>query len=296
MALPFQIIERPPRFPFVDELLRVNRVETQTAAAQGDAENPGHFAQPDQRRHHRLDIDLEQLRLKTFLQPARRRFGEEPALLDEPDLGTTLRFVHIMRRHENCDPAMPKLVKQIPDLLAMDRVETGSWFVEKEERRIVNEGAGHRQHLAHAAGKLAGHRVLFFCEVGQFQQPFQPDWYLVSRDAAGAGKEADVFLDGQIAIETETLGDITELPPGLMPFAPDIHPGDLGPAAAGTNEAAEHADRGRLARAIGAEKPEDRSRRDRKRKIADGIRVAVRFAQALEKDGRFAHVLSVEAL
>ena len=51
----------------------------------------------------------------------------------------------------------------------------------------------------------------------------------------------------------------------------------------------EHADGGRLAGAVRAEKAEDRAGSDREGKIPHGFRFAERFAEAVEKNGRFAH-------
>ena len=210
-------------------------------------------------------------------------------MLDKPDFGATLGFIHVMGRDEDRDAAVAEVVEQIPDLLAMDRIETGSRFVEKEQRRIVDERARHRQHLAHPAGKFAGHGVPFFFQIGQVQQTREPLRQFISRHPAGAGEKANVFFDGQVAIEAETLRDVAELISHLVAVAPDIHARDLRPAAAGMNQSTQHPDRRRLARAICAEETEDRSRRDRERKIADRVRIAVGFAEAVEKDGRFAH-------
>src|SRR5205085_8802668 len=66
VAAPLDVVEGPPSLPFADELFGICCVKAQAAAAQRDTENPGHFAQPNQRRHQRLDIDLEQLRLETL--------------------------------------------------------------------------------------------------------------------------------------------------------------------------------------------------------------------------------------
>ena len=79
-----------------------------------------------------------------------------------------------MGRDENGDAAVAQIVEQIPDLLAMNGIEAGSRFVEKKKRRIVHERAGHREHLAHAAGEFAGHGAAFFFQVGQFQQTREP--------------------------------------------------------------------------------------------------------------------------
>src|SRR3954464_13079732 len=135
----------------------------------------------------------------------------------------------------------------------------------------MNERARHRQHLAHAAGKFSRHRVMFFFEIGQLQEALEPLRNFVTRHSARTGEEADVFLDREIAIETETLGDVAKLHSRLMALAPDVHPDDLRPAAARVHETAEHPNGGGLAGAVRAEETKDGPRRDRERQIADGI-------------------------
>src|SRR3954447_22767252 len=109
MAPPFQIVKGPVSLPIGDEPLGIGRVKAQAAAPQRDAENTRHFAQLHQRRHDWLDVNLEELRLKTFLQGARRRVREKPAFLDEPDFRTALGLIHVMRRYKNRDPAVAQV-------------------------------------------------------------------------------------------------------------------------------------------------------------------------------------------
>src|SRR5205823_4935836 len=161
---------------------------------------------------------------------------------------------------EDRDPAMAEIIEQVPDLLAMDGVEARSWFIQENKRRIVDERAGHRQHLAHSARKIVGHGVAFLLEIGQDEQSLDARGQLGSGYPARATEKANVLLHRQIAIKAETLGDITKLRARQMAIAPHIHVGDLGAAARRMDQATEHADGGRLAGAVRAEKAEDRTR------------------------------------
>src|SRR6266513_4030587 len=98
MAAPLQISERPVALPFVYQFFGIDGVETQAATAQRYAEDSRHFAQPDERRHDRVHVDFEKLRLKTFLQSARWRFRQEPAFLNETHFRAAFRFINVMGR------------------------------------------------------------------------------------------------------------------------------------------------------------------------------------------------------
>ena len=153
----------------------------------------------------------------------------------------------------------------------------------------MDERARHRQHLAHSTGERVRHRFAFRFEVGQFQEAFDPFRQLVSRDAGGSAEKPNVLFHGEIAIEAETLRDISEFRARPMPLPPDIETADLRAAAGGMDQPTQHPDGGGLARAVRTEKTEDRARRDREREILDRVGVPVRFAEAVEKNGRFAH-------
>src|SRR5437762_11554444 len=106
MAAPLQISERPVALPFVHQFFGVDSVETEAATAQRYAEDSRHFAQPDERRHDRIHVDFEKLRLEAFLQSARRRLRQEPAFLNETHFRAAFRFIHVMGRYENRDAAI----------------------------------------------------------------------------------------------------------------------------------------------------------------------------------------------
>ena len=133
------------------------------------------FPQPDQPGHDRVDVDLEQFRPEAFLELAWRRLRQETAFLDETNLGAPFRFIHVMGRDKNGDPAVAQVVEQIPDLLAMDRVEAGGRFVQKQKRRIVYQRTRHCEHLAHAAGEFTGHGAPLFLPVAPVLQDARPD-------------------------------------------------------------------------------------------------------------------------
>src|SRR5947207_1625459 len=144
-AQQFQIWKRPVRLPGRNQSFRIGRINPEGTTAQGNAKNPWKIAQPNQRRHYRIDIDLEQFGAKARFQVSRGRFGQQPAALDEAHLGATLRFIHVMGGNENGFATVAQIVKQVPNMLAVHRIEPRGWFIEKKQGWVVHERATKRE-------------------------------------------------------------------------------------------------------------------------------------------------------
>ena len=65
-----------------------------------------------------------------------------------------LRFIHVVRRHEQSHPLPGKFEEQIPEFAPCHRVDSCGWFIEKKHGGLMHERAGHGQALAPASGKL----------------------------------------------------------------------------------------------------------------------------------------------
>src|SRR5580700_2732622 len=235
----------------------MRRVNPQTAAAQGNAKDTGNIAQSDQGGHDRFDIDLEQSRVKTFLQIPRRSFGQKLSAFEKTHFGAPLRFVHVMSSDEDGLALAAQVVEQIPNLLPMNRVEAGGWFIQEKQRWIVNKRAIHREQLPHPAGQTSsgGHSLWF--EIGQTEQTLDAFIEFAGRHPAGAAKKAKIFFDGQIGIKTEALRDITELSAHTMSIFPNIVTSNCSIAVRGMGQPAKHSHGRGFACAVRAEEAED---------------------------------------
>ena len=58
-------------------------------------------------------------------------------MINKADLGAAFRFIHVMRRDKDRLAGAGQVVEQIPDLLAVHRVEAGRRFVQEKQRRIT---------------------------------------------------------------------------------------------------------------------------------------------------------------
>ncbi len=94
-----------------------------------------------------------------------------------------------MRRDEDRFAFVAQIVEQIPDSLPMHRIESGSRFIQKKQRRIVNQRATEREQLAHAAGQASrrGRSLLF--EIGQAQQSADARFQFRRGNTTRAAKE-----------------------------------------------------------------------------------------------------------
>src|ERR1700730_10490190 len=102
-------------------------------------------------------------------------------------------------------------------------------------------------------------------------------------------EKAEIFQDGEIAIKTEALRDISKLGPHKMPIFPSIRAFNRGMARRRMRQATQHSHRRGFARAVRAEKTKDCSRFDLKGKILHSMDVTETLAQLVEHDRRFAH-------
>ena len=82
-----------------------------------------------------------------------------------------LGLVEIRRGHHDRDALAQELRQQLPELAARHRIDAGRRLVEQDERRLVDERAGERQLLLHAARQLAGQPRAERRELRHLEQP-----------------------------------------------------------------------------------------------------------------------------
>src|SRR5438477_4439898 len=98
-----------------------------------------------------------------------------------------------MSSNENGLSLIAQIVKQVPNLLTVHRIEPGSRFIKKQQRRIVHERTGKREQLAHASGETSRFGVALGFEIAQAQEVLDPLLQRGTRHPAGPAEEAKVF-------------------------------------------------------------------------------------------------------
>ena len=111
-----------------------------------------------------------------------------------------------------------------------------------------------------------------------------PSGWIAHAEAVNLGKERDVFIDGQIAIQTEALREIAQIARhGHVRLHRIVAKHPKG-AVVGLQQPAHQPNRRRLARAVRADQAEHFARFDRQAQFAHGNDVAVFFRHAIQSE------------
>lgn len=224
-------------------------------------------------------VDLGEL-FKVVGHAADDEFGE----VDVADVAAAFGFVHVMGGDEEGHAEAGELEEEVPEFAAGDGVDAGGGFVEEEDLGLVHEGAGHGEALAPAAGEEGGAAVEVGLEVGEGDEFFAAGFEFGAVEAVEASVELEVFEGGEFVVEGEFLGHIADEAFDLFGGLFDVEAGDFGGSFGGFEDAAEHADDGGFAGAVGAEEAKDGAFGDVEGDVVDGGEVAEAFGEVMAFD------------
>jgi hypothetical protein len=142
----------------------------------------------------------------------------------------------------------------------------------------VHHRAGDHDPLRLAAGHVVGLVVPALAQAEQLEQLVGAAVALCRRHAMVGGVEDQVLPDRERAVEVRPLRHDGQMGPRPHRIAGDVdaaHPGD---AARAPHPRREDADGRRLARAVGAQEPEDLAALDAERDPVDGVHGSLRVA------------------
>ena len=71
--------------------------------------------------------------MQTFFKSERRAFCEKLSTLNESDIRASVCFIRIMSGDDDRRALLAQLMKKYPDVLAVNRIETDSRLVKKQE-------------------------------------------------------------------------------------------------------------------------------------------------------------------
>ena len=146
----------------------------------------------------RLDLIADQGR--------RRRLGDTPPMIDDQQpVAEPLGLVHEMRGEHDGLALCQQALQALPDQVTGLRIKSGSGFVEKEHRRIVDQRTRNGQAPAHATRQLLDLRVALACQLREIQQHVDAP----ARNRIGLAKVAaedeQVLGNGEVRIERVVL-------------------------------------------------------------------------------------------
>src|SRR6185295_713366 len=153
-----------------------------------------------------------------------------------------------------------ELEQSFPEIAAALRIHRAGGLIQQQQLRCMQRGRGQRQALALAAAHAAG------ALRAQLAQPVSFQLRLDARLESGAetvqaADELQVFFDGEVVPQREFLRHVTEPPANRLGVVDDAQAEDFGVSVARREQAAQHAQRRRLAGAVGAEEAVDASGR-----------------------------------
>ena len=90
-----------------------------------------------------------------------------------------------------------------PEVAPRYRVDAGGGFVEDDQFRLVNQRAGERQFLFHAAGQMFHRPPAELGETGDREQPLLAFGQRGCRNQPQLGEEIDVFLDREFGVQVQ---------------------------------------------------------------------------------------------
>ena len=180
-------------------------------------------------------------------------------------------------------PFGPERFDAVKDRVARLRVDPDSGFVQKDQRRIVDERGGEVQAALHAA--RVGHRAMggTVFELHEPQRPTHACGEGCAAQTVNSAEEFEVFPAGQLVVHRERLRRDTDLPAdggvGGTPAASDGYP-----ALIGREEAHGQIHRRALSGAVRPQQAEDLALPNLKREAVDSDKGAVALSNVFQDE------------
>src|SRR6516165_316843 len=217
--------------------------------------DPGHLSEPARGLIDRFSGGLLVIEPEIARHLIGRALRDDMAVRKIDDTLTAFGLVHVVGRDEGSQTFARHVVNEIPEFAPGFGIDTSGGLVEQQELWLVQYTGGERQPLLPAAGEVPGKLVRPPGEA-------HPCHNVLHRLPAVAclihsGDEIEVLEHREILVEAEALGHIADLSPNARRIRDDVQPEAGTSAAVRRQQTAEHADRRRLAAAVGAEEAAD---------------------------------------
>ena len=209
-----------------------------------------------------------------------RAAGQQLAVGDVADAVAALGLVHVVGGDQHGQPVARQPVDLVPEFAPRLGVDAGRRLVEQQQLRLVHDAGGERQPLLPAAGQRAGELVAPRRQAKLLERAV--DMLGDRLQLVEPRHEFQVLGDRQILVERELLRHVADFALDLQALGPDIVAEHRALALVGRQQAAQHADGRRLARAVRAEEADDLALGDRHRDMVDDGLVAEALDQSAE--------------
>ncbi len=201
-----------------------------------------------------------------------------------------LGLLHVVRGEQDGLALVVQQPEDVPEVHPGLRVEPGGRLVEEQHLGPVHQRPGDQQPPGLPAGQVGGDRLAPVAKPERVDQLRRPPPGLPGPQAEEPAAELQVLRDRELHVEGVVLGDHADPALDADRVGHHVDAGHPGPAPGGHHERGQHADRGGLARPVGAEQAEQFAGGHIQVDAADGGHVTagglVRLAQILGADRR----------
>ena len=214
--------------------------------------------------HQRVVDVLQGLAAETLPQRGRRPLGHHLSRPDEGDLlAERLRLLDVVGGQEDGRLLLGVEPPEIaPELMPELQVHARRRLIEHDQRRTVHERSGDEKAAAHAAGQTVRADVGLLAEVEDGQQFVGPSSSISLRHAEVSAVVDQALTGREETVEMHLLRRESDELAHNAGLGHSIVPEDEQVARRDAHQPGGRPDQRGLARAVGAQQPEERSRRD----------------------------------
>jgi hypothetical protein len=219
-----------------------------------------------------------------ILEPA---FGHQLAARDDPGVGAQpLDDIEHVRGQEHRRVARAhEPAQELAQAAGRHGVHALEGLVQEQQARPMDERTGQRQLLAHAVRVTRHQLARVLGKLHRRQQLAPAVGGVRARQAVHAADEAQVLLAGQPFEQVQTVGNDADAAFDRDRIADDVVAQHQRAPLRWRQQPGEDVDGGGLARAVGAEEPEERAFGHAQRQRIDGDLIAEATGQPLGHDG-----------
>ena len=213
--------------------------------------------------------------------------GDEPSGIDDADpVGQPVGLLQILGGQQDRGASLHQGTDDVPHLLTRARVQASGGLIEEDEWGPGDERDRQVQPTPHPAGVAAHPLAAGLGEAEGGQQLLGPLTCPTPAKAQQAPEEPQVLRAGERLVDAGVLSRHPDEAAHRMALADHIVPQDHRPAAGGSQQGGDHAQRRRLTGTVGAEQAVDDAGGDLQVQAVDGGEGAEGAGQAIGPDGR----------
>ena len=136
----------------------------------------------------------------------------QPSRLDDGHAVAVLRLVQVVRGDQHGHTCSGQFVYEPPEAAARQRIHAARGLVQKDDRRLVEDGASQGQPLAPSPGQVACQRVLSTAQPGHLQHHLAARGQPIALEPVDSAEERDVLVHRERLVQREALRHVADAP------------------------------------------------------------------------------------